>query len=389
MTESLKIAFYTDSFLPAVDGVVISILNFRKELERRGHEVYIYASGTSKTRQMVKGDRHVIVSSGVKFRKYPQYSLAIFPLSSKLKSLNVKVDISHAHTPFMMGWHALIMSKVDRKPIVGSFHTLFTDSSVIKDYVVDNRHMTKMIMKYSWNYARMFYNRCDGVAAPSRTIQQILVRRKIDNVNVIPNGVDMKRFNPNVDGERVRKGLVKNDREKLVMYVGRISKEKRIETMIKAAAILKDDNIRFAIAGTGPAQAHYQHMVERMHLGDKVRFLGFVNNDQLAKYYSACDVFCIPSMFETQGVVSLEAMACGKPVVGADYLALKELIKNGDNGEKFKPLDGSDCAKKLRKVLYNIDSYKGMVPTAKRYSIESTTQDLLDLYRMVLNNESS
>lgn len=388
MSESLKIAFYTDSFLPAIDGVVVSILNFKRELENRGHEVYIYASGTQKTRQMVKGDKHIRISTGVKFRKYPQYSLALFPLSSKLKSLNLKFDISHAHTPFMMGVHALVLSKVDRTPIVGSFHTLFTDSSVIKDYLVDNKYVTKMVMKYSWKYARQFYNRCDGVAAPSGTIRDMLVKKNIENVSVIPNGVDTKRFNPNISGEKVRKSLVKNDREKLVMYVGRLSKEKKIETMIKAAAIMKDENIRFAIAGTGPAQAYYHHMVERMHLQDKVKFLGFVQNEQLAKYYASCDVFCIPSTFETQGVVSLEAMACGKPVVGADYLALKELIKNGENGEKFRPMDGSDCAKKLRKVIYNIDSYKQMVPTARRYSLEKTTDELLGLYKRVLNNES-
>src|SRR5271154_5980408 len=99
MAESLKIAFYTDSFLPAVDGVVISMLNFRKELERRGHEVYIYASGTSKTKQMVRNDKRIIITRGLKFRKYPQYSMALFPLSTKLKTINLDFDINHAHTP--------------------------------------------------------------------------------------------------------------------------------------------------------------------------------------------------------------------------------------------------------------------------------------------------
>jgi 1,2-diacylglycerol 3-alpha-glucosyltransferase len=80
MTESLKISFYTDTFLPAVDGVVISILNFRRELEKRGHEVHIYASGNQKTKQMVKGDRGVTVIPGVTFKKYPQYNLAFFPI---------------------------------------------------------------------------------------------------------------------------------------------------------------------------------------------------------------------------------------------------------------------------------------------------------------------
>jgi 1,2-diacylglycerol 3-alpha-glucosyltransferase len=389
MSESLKIAFYTDSFLPAVDGVVVSILNFKRELEKRGHEVYIYASGTSKTKQMVKGDKSIIVTRGIKFKKYPQYSMALFPLSTKLKTMNLKVDINHAHTPFMMGVHALILSKVYGTPIVGHFHTLFNDKSVIKAYISDSKLLEKTLVRYSWRYARMFYNRCDRVAAPSVVIESILKKKGIKNIDVVPGGVDLKKFNTETSGETVRKKLVKNKEDKLVMYVGRLSREKNLDTLIKAASTIKDKNIRFAIVGTGPAQAHYQSLVNRMKLNDKIRFTGFVQNDNLPAYYNACDVFCIPSTFETQGVVSLEAMACDKPVVGADYLALKEIIKSGKNGEKFRPKDSTDCARKLRKVLYNIDSYKEMKNTAKRYSLERTTDDLLSLYKKVLNDKAT
>lgn len=389
MTESLKIAFYTDSFLPAIDGVVISILNSKRELENRGHEVHVFASGNDRTMQMVKGDRSITVVRGMKFSKYPQYSLALFPLTSKLKQWNMRTDINHVHTPFTMGIHGLLMSKVDRTPVVGSFHTLFTDSSVIKEYALDNKLLAKTIGRYSWRYARLFYNRCDGVAAPSGAIKRMLEKKRVRNVDVVPNGIDLRKFNPDVNGGRIRKRLVKNNRERLVMYVGRLSREKRIETLIRAAALLKDEKVRFALVGTGPAQHHYQNMVNRMRLHDRVRFLGFIDNRELPKYYAACDIFCIPSTFETQGVVSLEAMASGKPVVGADYLALKELIQNGKNGEKFAPNDSKACARKIRKVLYNMDSYNGMINTAKRYSIERTTDDLLGLYKKILDNESS
>lgn len=385
MSESLKIAFYTDTFLPAVDGVVVSILNFRKELEKRGHEVYIFASGNAKTKQLVKDDDRITIIRGLTFKKYPQYSLALFPIASAFKLMNVRIDINHAHTPFMMGVHALTVSKFDRKPLVGSFHTLFTNSSVIKEYTVDSKFIRKAILKYSWKYAQLFYERCDSVVAPSDSIKNMLTRKGINGVNVVPNGVDIKRFSPSIDGSKIRSKVSKNSRDKLVMYVGRISREKRIETLIEAARMLKNENIRFALVGTGPAYAHYQHMVERMHLQDKIRFMGFVGNGELPKYYAACDAFCIPSTFETQGIVSIEAMASGKPVIGADYLALKELIKNGKNGEKFAPGDSRGCANKIRKVLYNIDSYKGMVDTAKLYSVQKTTDDLLDVYRRTLN----
>jgi 1,2-diacylglycerol 3-alpha-glucosyltransferase len=388
MSEKLKIAFYTDSFLPAVDGVVISILSVRKELEKRGHEVYIFASGNEKTKEMVKNDSRIVVVRGLKFNKYPQYNLALFPMISKIKTMHMKFDINHAHTPFMMGVHALMLSKIDRIPVVGSFHTMFTDDAVLKEYLTGNKILAKTIKKYSWRYAQMFYNRCDAVAAPSQTIERMLKKKKIKRVRFIPNGINIKKFNPNVDGTNIRSRFVKRN-EKLVMYVGRLGREKRLETLINAARIMKNDDIKFVLVGSGPAQTHYQKMVEHMHLQDKVKFTGFVKNELLPKYYAACDAFCIPSTFETQGLVSLEAMGCGKPVIGANYLALKELIENGKNGEKFTPNDGNDCARKIKKVLYNINSYKYMVKTAERYSIEHSTDHLLELYRRVLNNEGS
>ena len=148
--------------------------------------------------------------------------------------------------------------------------------------------------------------------------------------------------------------------------------------------LLKNDNFRFVIAGSGPALDYYKSMVTRYRLNNIFDFTGFIENHKLPAYYAAADAFCMPSTFETQGIVTLEAMACGKPVIGADYLALKELIINGKNGEKFKPNDHYACARKIRKVIYNIGSYKDMLNTAKEYSIERTTDKLLDAYKKII-----
>jgi 1,2-diacylglycerol 3-alpha-glucosyltransferase len=319
----------------------------------------------------------------MRFKSYPQYNLALFPFMSSLKLRNVKVDLFHAHTPFTMGFYALLQSRINKVPITSSFHTLFTDSAVINEYIADKR-LRKIAFKYSWPYIKFFYNKCDGVLAPSTAIKSMLERKKIQNVYTVPNSVDLKRFNPKVDGEKVRKSLLGSRKGKIVMYVGRLSKEKHVETLIKAAKTMKDEKVTFIIGGTGPAAAHYHEMVKSMHMGDRVKFTGFIDDKMLPKYYAACDAFCIPSTFETQGIVSLEAMATGKPVIGADYLALHELIKNGYNGEKFVPDSVSNCARKIEKVLYNTDSYKGTVETAKRYSIEKTTDELLRSYKAII-----
>ncbi len=385
MVDALNIAFFTDSFLPATDGVVTSILSFRRELERRGHTVSIFASGNSKTKSMVKNDKNVFVLRGMRFKKYPQYSLAVFPFLASLKLRKMNIDVLHAQTPFIMGMYALFSSKANGLPLVGSFHTMITNKSVLKEYATRSKTLLRLVSKYSWPYARFFYRRCNEVIAPSEMMTGILERHGIGNVSTVPNGIDLERFNRKVDGSRVREGVLGSGRGKMVLYVGRLSKEKRIDTLLKAARLLKGKDITFVIGGTGPAASMYQKMAQNMRL-DNVSFTGFISDAMLPKYYAACDAFCLPSTFDTQGIVCVEAMACNKPVVGADYLALKELIKNGKNGEKFVPLDAKSCARKIDKVLNHIDSYKGMLGTAEQYSVSRTTDLLLDVYKRAVDD---
>ncbi|MEM3841635.1 MAG: glycosyltransferase [Candidatus Micrarchaeaceae archaeon] len=385
MAEKHSFAFYTDTYLPAVDGVVTSIINSAKELRRRGNKVYIFTSGNQKHIVPQELREDVFFMRGMRFRKYPQYSLAIFPFASALRIKDLNIELIHAHTPFFMGISGLTIAKVNRIPLVGSFHTLFTDKRVIDEYTTMNPVLRNLAYKKAWSYVRFFYNRCGRTIAPSEAIKRVLNSNQIMNVDVVPNGVDIKRFR-GVDGSAIREKYAPNG-EKLVLYLGRLSTEKSIDVMIKAAKRLaKNKKIRFLIAGTGPAYERYRRMVANNMLSDKVFFSGFVDSNDLPKFYAAADVFCIPSTFETQGIVSLEAMASGKPVIGADYLALSDIIKDGYNGEKFKPGSSIDCAFKIEKVINNIDAYRGMLETAKRFSVEKCTDGLLKTYEKAIGN---
>ncbi|MGC8669729.1 MAG: glycosyltransferase [Candidatus Micrarchaeia archaeon] len=383
--ENLNIAFYSDTYLPAVDGVVTSIINTRKELEKRGHNVYLFVSGNKHTRKAVKKDGHIFVAPSTKFSSYPQYNIAIFPFINYFKFRRLDIDIMHAHTPFTMGMYALLLSRMNKIPIVGSFHTLFTSKEVIDEYMPKAALLRKYTHRYSWMYARYFYNKCNRTIAPTQTIMDLLKREHIFNSIVIPNGIDLKRFNKNVDGSKVREKIAKGNK-KVVLYIGRLSKEKHLEVLIKAIKRLDDDYV-LAIGGTGPSMPYYIDLVRKLNLSKKVKFMGFVPEDLLPNYYAAADVVCLPSTFETQGIVTLEAMATGTPVVGANKLALEEIIRNGKNGEKFKPGSFTDCARKIEKVINNIGTYKETVSTAKEYSIEKVVDKLIDLYKTTINNK--
>ncbi len=380
--ESLKIAFYTDTFLPAHDGVVSSILGSKRELEKRGHEVYIFASGNEQTKELANGEKNIYVVKGMKFRKYPQYSLALAPFMSIPEVRDINPDIVHTHTPFLMGSWAMVYAKMNRVPIVSTFHTLFTDKHVLREYVSEY-FPVRLLERGAWRYARLYYNRCNEVIAPSVSIKAMLERNGINNVDVVPNGIDLKRFNKDANGSKIRKSLKRKRDEKIVLYIGRISKEKKIETLLKAARLLKKENIRFVLGGTGPSYDKYTKMAHRMGLSN-VAFTGFVPEKDIAKYYVAADAFCTPSTFETQGIVAEEAMACGKPVIAADRLAFRDVIKKGKNGERFKANDSRDCARKIQKVLNNLDAYKETTKTAQEYSIVKSTDRLLSVYKRVL-----
>ncbi|MEM3839216.1 MAG: glycosyltransferase [Candidatus Micrarchaeaceae archaeon] len=382
--ESLNIAFYTDTYLPAVDGVVSSMLNFKKELERRGHSVYIFTSGNPGR----KFGKDVFVFPGVKFKPYPQYSIAVFPFSSSSKLKSLSIDMIHAQTPFVMGFAGLLAAKFGRYPIASTFHTMINNKSVIEQYYPRNKGLKRFTKKYLWMYTKFFYTKSNLTIAPTDVIERYLRKHGIANTAVVPNSVDLSKFNCKADGGSVRRRLGIGSKEKMVLYLGRISKEKRLEVMLKACRILakRGRKVRFVLGGKGPAEEYYKELALKLGIAGQVEFLGFVAQERLPQLYAAADAFCMPSTFETQGIVCLEAMASGKPVVGANFLALKDLIKNGKNGEKFHPGDYTACANKIERVLNNPEAYrKNAINTAKEFSVEKATDRLLDAYNFVLS----
>ena len=384
--DKLRVAFFSDTYLPAVDGVVTSMLNFKKELKKKGHKIFMFVAGDSAAKRKYQND-DVFIVQGINFKPYPQYKVAVFPYMSMIKINALDIDIIHAQTPFAMGLAALMSAKILGKPIIGSYHTLVDNKDIIGSYYPKNKRIRYVAEIATRQYIKFFYNSCDCVFAPSGTIKRILEKKGIKNVYIVPNSVDIKRFNPEVSGQNIRRALKLRNNQKVILYVGRISREKKLEVLLNAAHALnmKRNDIVFVIGGHGPALEYYKRMAEKLKL-DNLKFVGFIENKKLAEYYAACDVFCIPSTFETQGMVALEAMACGKPVVGADYLALKELIKNGKNGEKFKPGSHSECARKIEKVLNSSDKYTNCaIDTANEFSLERTTQRMLDLYNFILS----
>ena len=205
--------------------------------------------------------------------------------------------------------------------------------------------------------------------------------------HVVPNALDTQRFHPGIDGSAIRRKLGLQQGEKMVLTTGRVSREKNLDVLVRAARGV--ENARFVIVGDGPSHKELLRLAHSEGVSHRFVFTGLVSDEELPHYYAASDVFATASTFETQGLALLEAMACGKPAVAADALALPEAVHEGKNGFLFRPSSEAECAAKINDVL-NADekTYAKMArnarKTAELYSIPVSTGKLIAVYEKLL-----
>ncbi|KAA0012293.1 MAG: glycosyltransferase family 4 protein [Thermoplasmata archaeon] len=370
----MKIAWFTDTWLPARDGVVNSLLMFKKELEKRGHDIFIFAPGE---RNDEKGN--IFYYKSRPLRAYKNYRVSSLPsLFSRrtIKIVNkIKPDVIHSHSPGIIGIHAVIASYKLKIPLFFTYHT-FVDDSV---YLFFRKERTQEIVrKLVYKWLRWYFRRCSCIIAPSKYTAKILNEKIMEReIKVLPTGIDIEKFS-NGDGSEIKK---RYDGKKIILHVGRVVKEKNLDLLIEAAPyILEKMEAVFIIVGEGPAKEELEEKVRRMKLQEYFVFTGFVKDEDLPNYYKAADVFVFPSVYETQGIVAFEAMAAGVPVAASTAKALPDFIKDGENGCLFNPYNARECAEKIVKVMENKEIVRKASEFVKEYSIERMTDKLLDIY---------
>lgn len=370
--EIMRIGFFTETWYPNVDGVVVAISNVKERLEKSGHKIIIFAAGTSEVKKRKKKDSTYIFPS-VDFIPYPTYKLAIFPYpDAEDIAKKEKIDIIHSHGMGPMGLAALYVATILKKPLIGTLHTNIQEAT---HYIAPIKPMQKIMKRVAWRYLRWYYNQCDKVIVPSEYMKKECENNGIKNVEAISNGIDLNRFRP---GEK----KIWKDRT-VILFTGRLVKEKNLEVVIKAAHLVKKEipNALFVVVGSGPMEQAYKEMVKKQRVEDLFIFISGVRHKDILEFYHNADVFVFPSMFETQGLSCLEALACGLPVAGADYLAIPDLVKEDYNGYLFKPHDVKGCANAIVKCVRNKSRLtKNAVKMAQKHSIEKTVSRLNKIY---------
>lgn len=370
----MNIAMFTDSYLPNTDGVVSSILAYKKGLEAEGHRMFVFAPDS----EMAKKEPGVYRFAAVPFPPYPEYRAAILPyVSSKVAKKN-DLSVIHCKAMATMGLSAIAFSARTKLPAMASLETMIPEGA---HYIIKGKSAESIGRKIGWAYLRWFYHRFKLVTAPSKHTQAMLSENKIES-EVLPSPIDTDRFIPNKKGAAVKKTLGISGK-KVVASVGRVVQEKNYSFLLRVARHMPDDTV-FMVVGKGPYLDALKQEAWKAGVSGKFVFTGFVPDETLVDHYNAADVFVFPSKFETQGLTQLEAMSCGKPAVVLEDTPMEEVIAEGKNGFTFSE-DEKACAETILKCLEKKDALsEGARKTALEHSIPECTKRLLGCYRQLL-----
>src|SRR3989344_5404586 len=326
----MKIAFFTDSYEPQINGLVTSIDMFAKELKKNGHEVIIFAPYSPNYKDKEKNVRRI---KSVEFSNYKEYRIGI-PFRLMINPKIKDVDIIHIHSPFSVGLTGLLFSKQYGIPCVSTFHTLYSEylHYLIKNSMISNsKKFKKLFSKVSWSYMRWFYNSSDVVIAPSKQIKNVIRKNGIKkHTEVIPTGTKFESIKKSKKKLRKKYGFVN---EKIILHVGRVSKEKNMEFIINSLKKeLSENNWKLIIASDGPHRSKLENLAKSLNLKNKIIFTGYLSDDALQEYYNLSDVFVMASKAETQGIVLLEAAKYGIPSVVLNSPVIADFVRQNKTG---------------------------------------------------------
>jgi 1,2-diacylglycerol 3-alpha-glucosyltransferase len=377
----VRILMVSDVYFPRVNGVSTSIQTLRQALAAAGHASELVAPAYPSTLE----EAGIVRVAGWQIPRDPEDRL-MHPraLAAALDQLDpANYDLVHIHTPFMAHRAGVNWARRHGLPCVETYHTLF------EEYF---HHYLPFLPK-SWlaAAARMISRKeCDGVSAviaPSSAMKNALLAYGVSSpIHIIPTGLNLADF-ANCDGPafRSRHGIAPEC--PVIAYVGRVAFEKNLEFLLRVTEHVRRDlpDVMFVIAGEGPARALLERAAAKHGLSENVRFVGYLERrTELPACYCAADVFVFASKTETQGLVLLEAMALGVPVVGLAEMGTKDLLQEGQ-GCRIAPDDVAGFAGALRPLLVDRVAAQALGAMGKIYaeswSEARMVEAILGLYR--------
>ncbi|MFN5119470.1 MAG: glycosyltransferase family 4 protein [Cyanobacteriota bacterium] len=369
----MKIAFFTETFLPKVDGIVTRLTKTVQHLVAAGDEVLIFCpEGAPET----FGGARVVGVPAMPLPLYPELKLAL-PRPAVSEALDrFAPDVVHVVNPAVLGLGGIWLAKSRGYPLVASYHT----------------HLPKYLEHYGmgmlepllWELLKAAHNQALLNLCTSTAMVEELAGKGIQNTALWQRGVDTELFTPQLANQEMRQRLHGNhdDTGHLLLYIGRLSAEKQIERIRPVLEAMPQT--RLALVGDGP----YRQQLERIFEGTATTFVGYLAGEELASAYASGDAFLFPSSTETLGLVLLESMAAGCPVVGANRGGIPDIVSDGVNGCLYDPDQSESLITAVQRLLGNGDTRQQLRTAARqeaeRWGWAGATEQLRGYYRKVL-----
>ncbi len=377
----MKIAFFTETFLPKVDGIVTRLTKTIEFLTKNGDEVIVFCPEGCP--DSYKGATIVGVAA-MPLPLYPELKLGLPGPAVSDKLEEFKPDLVHVVNPAVLGLGGIWLAKTNNIPLIASYHT----------------HLPKYLEHYGmgmlepllWELLKAAHNQALLNLCTSTAMVNELEDKGIQRTALWQRGVDTENFRPELRSEKMREKLFGKyqNTDSLLIYVGRLSAEKQIE---RIKPVL--DNIPgacLALVGDGP----YRGQLEKIFENTKTNFIGYLSGEELASAYASGDIFLFPSSTETLGLVLLEAMAAGCPVIGANKGGIPDIINNGVNGCLYNPDEKDNGERSLieatKKILADKNKKEAMRKEARKeaeqWDWNQATLQLQKYYAETLENIS-
>jgi glycosyltransferase involved in cell wall biosynthesis len=334
----VRIAFFTETFLPATDGVVTRLRHTIKELVSMRDELLIIAPKYPDGGPDSYAGASIYRVPGVPFPPYPRIKLAFAHPGVGRVLGRFGPDLIHAVNPFILGPGGIYYARRLGVPLVASYHT--NVAAYARYYNLEFWYNATR-----W-WTRQLHNRADINLCTSEATMNYLSEEGVKRVHLWPQGVDARRFHPDKASEEWRDRLSGGHPEdRLLLYVGRLAPEKGIERL--KTILLEVSRTRLAIVGDGPAREN----LEREFRGTLAVFTGALQGEDLASAYASADAFLFPSTTDTLGLAMIEALASGLPVITARGGASGEIVSEGENGLLYKADSMSSLVAAVRQLL--------------------------------------
>lgn len=376
----LRIGLFTDTYAPQVNGVSISLQLVSEGLQKRGHQVTIFAPKFPGYEDNQPG---VVRLPSLKYLNDPPIYVAVLGTPRSTWSLSRKhFDVLHAHSPLTVGLLAYLTASTKNLPLIYTYHTSITDYTHYLKVIGGTgviRHAARWFSATSTNLGHQ-------IVVPSPKFHRLLLEQKVKKpIQVIPNGIDLSNFKTAKNPGCFRKQLGLNPDVPILLSVGRIDPEKRLDFLIDAFARIADrvPAARLVFAGDGSARKKLEEQAAATKVRDRIHFLGMVNRVELPDLLHDATVFLSASTTEVHPISVIEAIASGLPLVAVQDEAFEGMIVENENGH-LTPLDVGVFSDTLVKLLADPERLtrygKRSYELSEKFSIEGQVRTLEQLY---------